>query len=380
LANVGGDAWVDKLDIEPLRGRRVVCLAFKMINDDETRESYQSTLKLASRLDAIGIAPEFSLLNFGRSLLLPNPKPSNLPVLISEMKVEAPPIGQREFLKMAEAAGACIPPPLRLDRYGAIDIEVEQRAAPLIKNLVYSGETTVIVEHENVEPNLISRVIVALSNNVEGFAISHWKNVAVGKVGCIVFIDVEHKKRYTRKLLELGDLANGKPILYDTRLFEQPEDECLKELKQVAHKNSPRVVVFDAESLWTEGSGRIAVLRKFMRHCLEKSIALVVILRDGKLMNHLSTPNRMIDVWEKLKGEFAYIVESHEHGVEHFCMAYEDQVDNGKMKLPRWISAQTRSVSVLVSRTVDQNTLNKVDERMRICTEDGVVQKADESV
>ena len=117
-----------------------------------------------------------------------------------------------------------------------------------------------------------------------------------------------------------------------------------------------------------------------MRHCLEKSIALVVILRDGKLMNHLSTPNRMIDVWEKLKGEFAYIVESHEHGVEHFCMAYEDQVDNGKMKLPRWISAQTRSVSVLVSRTVDQNTLNKVDERMRICTEDGVVQKADESV
>lgn len=287
---------------------------------------------------------------------------------------------RRDFFKMAETAGTYIPEKLRPDRHGAIDIEAKCQVVPLLKNLAHSGETTVIIEHVNVEPNLISRIIVALSQKVDGFAIGHWRNMAAGKVSCIVFIDVERTMQYAGKLRELGDLTNSKPILYDTRLFEQPEDECLKELKQVVHKNSPKVVVFDAETLWTEGSGRIAVLRKFMRHCLGKNIALVVILRDGKLMQHLSTPDRKIDVWQNLKGEFTYIVESHENGADHFGMAYEDQADNGNMKLPRWLSAQTRKVSVLVSRTVDQYAVNAVNGRTHISTKRGVVQKADESV
>lgn len=65
LANVGGDAWIDNLDIEPLRNRKVVCPALKKANETPTRKSLQSALNLANCLSTIGVSPEFSLLNIG---------------------------------------------------------------------------------------------------------------------------------------------------------------------------------------------------------------------------------------------------------------------------------------------------------------------------
>ena len=58
LGNPGGDAWVENLDVEPLRGRRVVChAAMEGQSPEAQRKAGQSLMLLVGKLASLGITP-----------------------------------------------------------------------------------------------------------------------------------------------------------------------------------------------------------------------------------------------------------------------------------------------------------------------------------
>ena len=62
LANPGGDAWIDHLDLDPVLGRKVICTVFNTNNPEEKKQFYRTGVKMAEKLHAAGITPRFAIM------------------------------------------------------------------------------------------------------------------------------------------------------------------------------------------------------------------------------------------------------------------------------------------------------------------------------
>ena len=62
LANPGGDAWIDHLDLDPVAGRKVICAVFNTNNPDKKQQYYRTGVKMAEKLHAAGITPRFAIM------------------------------------------------------------------------------------------------------------------------------------------------------------------------------------------------------------------------------------------------------------------------------------------------------------------------------
>jgi hypothetical protein len=65
MANIGGDAWIDELDVAFLRGRKVKLLFAESSSCAENQCSYNSIVKVAGKLYSFGITSEVATISCG---------------------------------------------------------------------------------------------------------------------------------------------------------------------------------------------------------------------------------------------------------------------------------------------------------------------------
>ena len=243
-------------------------------------------------------------------------------------------IEMRTFIKSAAELDIPIPPPISRGRYGAIDITDIAESAPLIVNLIGSGAITAIIENGNVEQNIISSLIVSKLHNHKDLLPAHWRNLSNRKISCNVFIDAERQRQYLKLLNMLSpDYSStgtgDSDFLFNTDFLAESAEDGLSTFKGAMREHPAKVVLFDAESVWDGGSRSIALLKSAIRHCIANDVAVIVILRDGKFLRGLPTPDRLIHIWKKGEDRFRYIVETEsDHGcaeVEPFELKFKNQ-------------------------------------------------------
>ena len=229
-------------------------------------------------------------------------------------------IDMRKFIKSAQSINIPIPRPISNSRNGAIDITDIAESAPLIVNLIGSGAITAIIENGNVEQNIISSLIVSKLHNHKDLLPAHWRNLSNRKISCNVFIDAERQRQYLKLLNMLSpDYSStgtgDSDFLFNTDFLAESAEDGLSTFKGAMREHPAKVVLFDAESVWDGGSRSIALLKSAIRHCIANDVAVIVILRDGKFLRGLPTPDRLIHIWKKGEDRFRYIVETEsDHG------------------------------------------------------------------
>jgi hypothetical protein len=226
----------------------------------------------------------------------------------------------RPFIKSADELDIPIPPSISRGRYGAIDITDIAESATLIKNLIESGEITAIIENGKVEQNIISSFIVSKLHNHKDLLPANWRNLSNRKISYNVFIDSERQRQYLKLLKMLSPdpsstETSDRDFLFNTDFLSESAEDGLSTFKGALREHPAKVVIFDAESVWDGGSRSIAMLKSAIRHCIANDIAVIVILRDGKFLRGLPTPDRLIHIWKKGEDRFRYIVETEsDHG------------------------------------------------------------------
>ena len=326
LFNPGGNAWIDELYIENLKKRIVVLPVW-----EDDKKSFQTAVALTQKLYSTGITPYYGLLKLtpcishspniipAQPLLNPVIPHQNLfPVispeefLMGEADLKYKVIDIRDFLKLAESL-VDIPDEINLGRNGAIDLEEFEASVPLIENIAESRAITAIVEHRGVEPNIISGLLMSsLQNNENKFAV-HLNNLCGETLRGIIFIDAEHQARYMRHIKALPNnfnpTPNSGPLLYKANFLDEPPEDGFITFKNALLESLAQVVIFDVESICEANHRKLSLLKKVFRHCKEKDIAVILILRNGKILQYFSSPDRLVHIWKKAGDKFNYIVE-----------------------------------------------------------------------
>ncbi|MEI8248731.1 MAG: hypothetical protein WCI51_23080, partial [Lentisphaerota bacterium] len=114
--------------------------------------------------------------------------------------------------------------------------------------------------------------------------------------------------------------TGDRDFLFNTDFLAESAEDGLSTFKGAMREHPAKVVLFDAESVWDGGSRSIALLKSAIRHCIANDVAVIVILRDGKFLRGLPTPDRLIQIWKKGEDRFRYIVETES---DHGCTEVE---------------------------------------------------------
>jgi len=224
-------------------------------------------------------------------------------------------IDMRKFIKSAQSINIPIPRPISNSRNGAIDITDITESVSLIENLIVNGAMTAIIENGKVEQNIISTLIVNKLHNHKDLLPGHWINLSNRKISCNVFIDAERQRQYFKLLKMLSPdypstETGDRDFLFNTDFLAESAEDGLSTFKGALREHPAKVVLFDAESVWDGGSRSIALLKSAIRHCIANDVAVIVILRDSKILRALPTPDRLIHIWKKGEDRFRYIVET----------------------------------------------------------------------
>ena len=317
LCNPGGNEWINQIDIQPLAGRKIICLI-----ENDSRAELQYSAHVANRLASYNITPLFALTDHEQN--------DNGFLINSTMaETNAKIVGISTFIKKAQQAGAVIPETIHLTRNGAIDIEGTHKSFPLLENIINQGEITYIHEHKKVDRNIISsRLLSALLNHTKPFS-SHCNNLAKNKIRSIVFIDIENRKRYI-DLLNKADVKtheNNYSLLFETSFLRQAIDDGIKMFRNIVNTDYAKAVIFDSDSIWSGTRNNVQLLKDVIRYCISENIAVVMIFHNQKDINNFIQCNRLINVWkygERLHNHVVEIDSLSNHDIKPFEFFLED--------------------------------------------------------
>ena len=125
---------------------------------------------------------------------------------------------------------------------------------------------------------------------------------------------------------------------------------------------NPKVVFFDAASIWEAGSKNINMMRQAIRHCIENGIAVVLILRNERVLRYMPPPDRLVNVWAHPSEEQHYIVETKPNIGEEEIAPFEFWHDGS-----RWISD-----------ALAKKILDKIPERKTVYDKPGIAPNMDD--
>lgn len=318
LGNPGADAWIENIDIESLVGHEVICLV-----DGATCAAQQSAINIAVRLNTYGITPSFALkeVEDQASGRLSYPE-----VTIAEV------VSMRNFLKTTSAN---IPETIQLTRNGAIDIEEIQTSTPLLENVVELGVITTILEHNNVELNILSsRMLVALQSNLNLFS-NHSRNLSQKSIKSIVFIDIERKRHFVNLIRKTDAkfFEDDIDLLFDTRFLNKTLEDGVEMFNNIIKSTSAKTVIFDTESVWNGGTRRILIFKEILRRCISKNIAVVVVMRNKKYFYNLPQPDRLLQIWKYGDSKHHHVVETESCFNKNIIEPFQFYLQDGQ-----WIS------------------------------------------
>lgn len=313
LSNPGGSEWVEHILIEPLLGRKVIC----SVNIESINE-VQAILKLTARLVAYGITPSFAL-------------DSNYIPIFDSKNMEI--VNMHTFIKQAQELGANIPEPIQLNRYGAINFAEINASTPLLENLVEPGSVTVIFQNKNVESNIFSsRIFSAVHSHTDPFS-NHCHNLSDRSLKTIVFIDIERRKHYQQIMQKsnVNIFDMDADLFFDSMFLEKNLEDGITLLKHIIHSLSPKVVIFDIESIQAERK-HILQLKAAIRSCISQNIAVVIVMHNQKVLQGLLQPDKLIKIWK-------YGEKPHNHVVEFECIN-NNHIDSFEFYLEdeQWVS------------------------------------------
>ncbi|UDQ96987.1 hypothetical protein AAEX28_08020 [Lentisphaerota bacterium WC36G] len=285
LCNIGGNDWIEDLDIAPLKGKSVQYLIEK-----DCKESYISALKIAEKFKKNSLSIKFTFNekgNFSETLKLD------------------------KFVRLAEEQNLYIPPVLDLGQHGEIDLSKLPQPKVIFENLISTTELTLIHEHQGVRTNIISSLIsLAFSNGNDIFS-EHWLNKAKQSKSCLVYIDTENQQQYSKTLMATanGEINNEKLQLITPIFLEQKNDESLENFQRTINKYQPKLIIFDTKIIFKDTK----YFDKFMtaiNYTQNLNIGIIVVIQTEKELQKLKTYDKLVDIYKHESENNKYIVES----------------------------------------------------------------------
>ncbi|UDQ96770.1 hypothetical protein AAEX28_06855 [Lentisphaerota bacterium WC36G] len=285
LCNIGGDDWIEHLDIAPLKGKSVQYLIKK-----DCKKSYKSALKIAEKFKINGLNIKFTFNDNGS--------------FSETLKLD-------EFIKLAEDKNLYIPPTLDLGQHGEIDLSKLPQPKPIFENLISTTELTLIHEHQGIKQNIITSLIASAISNGKDIFTEHWLNKAKQSKSCLVYIDTENQQQYRKTLMAAsnGEIDDKNLKIITPMFLEQKNNESLETFQKTVKQHNPKLIIFDAKTIFKDTKS----FEKFMtaiNYTQNLNIGIIVIVQTEKDVQKFKTYDKLIDIYPHKTENNKYIVES----------------------------------------------------------------------
>lgn len=301
LGVFGGDDEIEKIDLEVLRGRRIV---WPIIDDgiSDLKKLYQRAVKLKERFRKADIA---------LTIVIYSNISWNFQVLTSGISYS---IGYAssfwifddiEFVKQAQELGVFIPECLRYDQFGAIDISsIQLEPKELISKLVSCGTVTVINEFSRVRPFRISHVV--LDGVIGGYDIFRDRIQNTQQLRVMVFLSPSTEQRFLR---ECQTANTGGWKLY--KFPQESPEESSRQIKGALSEFRSDIVIFEAEEIVS----RAQAAKDAIRLCIQDERGVIVVCHQIERTKAVpawieSEADRILNVIPIPGSEERYVIEN----------------------------------------------------------------------